>query len=818
MKTYRNEKLGFELQIPQGWALESVEQVQRGVERDTAIVFRCEVGEGFNMLVGHSGPDISLTQLEHEFRQYSQNMGYFALKFGRITVRGKKQVWARYYLGYGVWHKKYLIRMAGTEYAITAVCLDQKMLLQKEQVWDEIVSSLHVFETDNSLGSGDQSAKNRDSAPLPGQSEPNEELHQSTSKMRAAVHMYQATYYYERKQGDRAGNLEKAIFFLRQALEALSRRDNPHEWAATQNDLGEAYRNRSLLGDRAKNLDQAILHYQRSLEVATPQADPDLWAAVHNNLGIAYANGASGDQAENVEQAIWHCQQAMEVYTRKSFPDDWAMVQNNLGSAYHKRKRGERADNIEQAIFHFLQALEVQNHQTDRGQWAGTHTNLALAYWDHPGGERAENIEQVIIHEQQALEVYTRKSSPSDWVFIHNRLGSAYQIRVLGDQAENLEQAIHHIELALTVLDRHTQPENWAKAQFNLGLAFLGRKRGDRAENLEKTISLFLQALQVYSPKEFPADWAIIQNSLGFAYLDRIRGKQADNIEQAIGYFQQALHVFTRQTHPQDWAHTHTNLASAYRIRKVGKRDENIDDAIRHWQLALEVNTRQADPKEWAHGQFWLGDACIMRKSGEPIEYTALAIQYFQQALEVFTQDKYPEEWAMAQAGLASAYNEAGLVGNPPLLSYPQFYNEESQQQPGQKHTLKLAYSIVPDFPYFTHLLLLYQWDEELPHDEANRLALRAIAYISCAIYDAACSAGWPCQASPIPNGRRPAWILDGERSPVSLTLSDIDLSEKRCQFTIGAVVTQIGEPPGDRAHWEKLHVAFKVRFSEITV
>jgi hypothetical protein len=113
---------------------------------------------------------------------------------------------------------------------------------------------------------------------------------------------------------------------------------------------------------------------------------------------------------------------------------------------------------------------------------------------------------------------------------------------------------------------------------------------------------------------------------------------------------------------------------------------------------------------------------------------------------------------------------------------------------------------------------LFYKWEDELANDEANRLALRAVAYISCAIYDAAWSAGWTCQASPIPNGRRPAWILDGERSPVSLTLSDIDLSEKQCQFTIGAVMTQIGKPSGDRAQWEKLHAAFKARFSNITV
>ena len=59
------------------------------------------------MLAGQSGPEISLTQLDNEFRQYAQNKGYLALQFGRLTVRGKEQVWARYYLGDGVWHKKY---------------------------------------------------------------------------------------------------------------------------------------------------------------------------------------------------------------------------------------------------------------------------------------------------------------------------------------------------------------------------------------------------------------------------------------------------------------------------------------------------------------------------------------------------------------------------------------------------------------------------------------------------------------------------------------------------------------------------------------
>jgi tetratricopeptide (TPR) repeat protein len=151
-------------------------------------------------------------------------------------------------------------------------------------------------------------------------------------------------------------------------------------------------------------------------------------------------------------------------------------------------------------------------------------------------------------------------------------------------------------------------------------------------------------------------------------------------------------------------------------------------------------------------------------------------------------------------------------------LTYPQHYDEESRQQPGKKHNLKLIDSIIPDVPFFTHLLLLYHWEEQLSDEEATRLALRAVAFVSCAIYDAAINAGLSCQPSPVLHGRRPAWILEGEKSPVSLILSDIDLSEKTCPMSIGAVVTHRHEPPSDRVRWEKLHTAFKAKFSDICV
>ncbi len=151
-------------------------------------------------------------------------------------------------------------------------------------------------------------------------------------------------------------------------------------------------------------------------------------------------------------------------------------------------------------------------------------------------------------------------------------------------------------------------------------------------------------------------------------------------------------------------------------------------------------------------------------------------------------------------------------------LTYSQHYDEEFQQHPGKLHPMKLIGSIIPDFKEITFLILRYQWEENLSEEETSNVTLRAIAYICCAIYDVAVSAGVSCLPSPLPNGRRPAWILEGEKSPVSLTLSDIDTTERTCQMTIGAVLMAVGEPQGNRTLWEKIHTGFKTKFSNITI
>ncbi|MFM6059350.1 MAG: hypothetical protein ACKPBT_14555, partial [Microcystis aeruginosa] len=126
------------------------------------------------------------------------------------------------------------------------------------------------------------------------------------------------------------------------------------------------------LGSRASNLEIAIIGYQTILEVLTREAFPEDWVNTQNNLGEAYRNRIRGERADNLELAIAAYNLSLEVSTHDSFPEQWAMIQNNLGLAYLDRITGERADNLDLAIVAFNLSLEVLTREAFPEQWANT--------------------------------------------------------------------------------------------------------------------------------------------------------------------------------------------------------------------------------------------------------------------------------------------------------------------------------------------------------------------------------------------------------------------------------------------------------------
>jgi tetratricopeptide (TPR) repeat protein len=160
------------------------------------------------------------------------------------------------------------------------------------------------------------------------------------------------------------------------------------------------------LSNIAANKEIAITGHEIALNIFTFDAFPQQWAMTQNNLANAYRNRIRGDKAENLERAIAAYTEALKVYTFDAFPQQWAMTQNNLANAYRNRIRGYKAENLERAISAYQEALKVFTFDAFPQQWAATQNNLANAYSNRIRGDKAENIKQAVMCYQNALQGY----------------------------------------------------------------------------------------------------------------------------------------------------------------------------------------------------------------------------------------------------------------------------------------------------------------------------------------------------------------------------------------------------------------------------
>ena len=152
----------------------------------------------------------------------------------------------------------------------------------------------------------------------------------------------------------------------------------PLDWAATQNNLGNALQTLGAREDGTERLEQAVTAYNAALEVRTREQVPLDWAMTQNNLGDALATlGAREDGTERLEQAVTAYNAALEVRTREQVPLDWAMTQNNLGDALvFLGNRESRTGSLELAANAYRAALEV--FTPEHMNWATTQRKLML--------------------------------------------------------------------------------------------------------------------------------------------------------------------------------------------------------------------------------------------------------------------------------------------------------------------------------------------------------------------------------------------------------------------------------------------------------
>jgi hypothetical protein len=146
------------------------------------------------------------------------------------------------------------------------------------------------------------------------------------------------------------------------------------------------------------------------------------------------------------------------------------------------------------------------------------------------------------------------------------------------------------------------------------------------------------------------------------------------------------------------------------------------------------------------------------------------------------------------------------------LLTHSQHYDETALRAKGEKRELTIVHVKAEG----SFLNLVYQWKDSLSDKEADNLDTRARAYIVCAIYDAAKTAGLACDPGPL-HGQRPSWLIGGGRTPISLVNAGFDMSDKTCFMQVGpGMVAMTARQQGENL--PKLAAGFQAQFSRIAV
>jgi tetratricopeptide (TPR) repeat protein len=118
--------------------------------------------------------------------------------------------------------------------------------------------------------------------------------------------------------------------------------DTRQQWRYLGDQARELYTQGKEFGDNAA-LVEAIAIYRRCLDLAPLSERPLDWAATENDLGNALlALGEWGNGTAQLQEAIAAYHNALKQWTHERVPLDWATAQNNLGACPLDRRRARK--------------------------------------------------------------------------------------------------------------------------------------------------------------------------------------------------------------------------------------------------------------------------------------------------------------------------------------------------------------------------------------------------------------------------------------------------------------------------------------------
>jgi tetratricopeptide (TPR) repeat protein len=469
----------------------------------------------------------------------------------------------------------------------------------------------------------------------------------------------------------RTTRLEYAVAGFREALRLVHRADHPLQWAALQNDLGNALER---LGERSKEtmfLNEALAAYEHALTERSRDKVPGEWVETKTGLGVTlWALGRRERSTERLQQAVQAFREAQQELDREAAPVQWSVVQLNLRNVLLEISLREGGDtHLRQAVNAFRQALEALHRQAAPFEWATTQNSLSCALrslGEHE--QRRELLDQAERAALLALEEVHRDWAPRDWAGIqHNLANVYYSLGANSGDTQLLERAVATYRIALEERKRQGAPLDWAATQNGLGHALyrIGRQLDDPAR-LKEAESAQRLALEEYTPDVAPLQWANIQCDLGDVLQDLGELVQSpEQVAEAIHRYQSALEQRMRAQFPLEWGRIQSKLG--YALKKLSTmpgRDRLPSEfrfsavvllmsALRAFDSALEECTREQAPRDWATAQSRRG--VTLEKLGEVtggVHFLYQAEAAFGLALTVRTREVDAMQWASTQDDL----------------------------------------------------------------------------------------------------------------------------------------------------------------------
>jgi len=278
-------------------------------------------------------------------------------------------------------------------------------------------------------------------------------------------------------ESQRASDWERAVTLTARALELVTPEEDARMWmslrkgwAAAHCELAAGYLEQ-VSGERASNVEKAIYHGRQALEVLTQENVPQLWALAHHNLAIAYINRIAEDHEKNLREAVLHHHEALKVYTFDAYPKDWALEQEGLANLYGEIYDQNRSRNLEEAIRLLTRTLDVHSATEMPREYIRTMNNLALAYGMRVEGDPVRNLERAREILQDALKVATPEAFPQECATTQlNFAKPSLNLYRLQGEPQFAEQAITHLQQALEIFTFKRFPARYRQCQRNLGL------------------------------------------------------------------------------------------------------------------------------------------------------------------------------------------------------------------------------------------------------------------------------------------------------------------------------------------------------------